>query len=266
MNKFDIYYRTAQERLRSQERSAHQDGIRAFQLVTIAGALLIAGLTLLGLSGNFPYEGDTSSVAAVVILVMIFAWILYTVRRAVNAFAGFNQTARQRLWIQGRLPERRGIRAFCLAVLEARRGLTLGEFRRVVTGILIWVIVSAALLVVGYVLLVDSHEDLGDLPIMDVISIGILLAGFFVAAWLGVQAVFFRKLSRGPIPKDLAARVFSLDSNDFCKWVGDLYSEAIEANGEILSERDYLLSWAAFGVGLEVFALAMLGFCNLWGC
>ena len=226
---------------------AHQYDIRAFQLVTIAGALLIAGLTLLGLSGNFPYEGDTSSVAAVVIAVLMFGLLIYAVWWTFNAFTDFNRAAQQRLWNQGWLPERRGIRAFGLAVLEARGGLTLAGFRRVITGILVWLVVSAALLVVEIVLIVDSHADLSTAPIVDVISSGILVAGFFFAAWLGIQAVFFNKLSGGPIPKELAARVCSLDTNDFCKWVGDLYSEAIEANGEVLSERDSLLKLATLG-------------------
>ena len=133
-------------------------------------------------------------------------------------------------------------------------------------GILAWAIVTATLLTAEIVLLVDYDVDLSTAPTVDVISIGILVAGFFVAAWSGVQAIFFKKLNEGPIPKDLAARVYSLDSNDFCKWVGDLYSEAIEDNVEVLSDRDYLLRWAAKGVGLEAFALAMLGFCTLWGC
>ena len=204
--------------------------------------------------------------AAVLIAVLMFGWLIYTARRASNALPDFIRKAKQRLWNQGWLLERPGIRTLCLKALEASKGSILAGSCRMVTGILVWLVVPAALIVAEIVLLVDSDANLSSTPIVDVISSGVLVAGFFFAAWLGIQAVFFKKLSGGPIPKELAARVCSLDTNDFCKWVGDLYSEAIEANGEVLSERDSLLKLATLGVGLEVLALAMMGFCSLWGC
>ena len=269
MNKFDVYLRTAQERLQSQEATAREHGTRAFQLVTIAGALLVAGLTLLGLSTSFPYEGDASSIAAIILLAILWLWILNWLRRAKDAAMALYRACLDGLWSRAWLAGIRTVRTVDLTLLMRRRGVTFAAFKRLAgrlaAGVWEWVMIAVIAFGAATVLR-SSYEDLNSIPTVEIIAIVVMLGGFFFTAWLGVFAVFFKQLSRGPVPIELGEKICLHDPDDFSRLVGDHYSQAIESNFEVLSERGRLLGWSAMGLLMEVVGLLILGSCSLWRC
>ena len=201
MDNFDIYYRTAQERLQSQERLARDYGIKAFQLVTIAGVVLLAGLEIF----KFPDKGDTTVLAALAILGVAVVWCL-------NA-AWSQGKGVPRKWRERPQGEEIGARDRRISILN--RPVVLPDVCVVVASIgfgfvkiLFWLAVAAGL-GATLVFFVNS-ESIDDLPIVEVLAVVGLFGGFSFTALLGVTSVFGKRLSRGPTATDLTEKVDEL--------------------------------------------------------
>ena len=256
MDKIDTFYVTAQERLQSQERLAHDYGIRAFQLVAIAGVVLVAGLRIF----DFPDEGDASALAALVILGVALLWSLYEARGRWNVVC--------RAW-SDRLQSQEALAEDCLTnspetIVTLRRAwvgvasIGLGS-----TKVLLWLIVAGGLGVV--LVLFANSTDIGDLPILEVSASLGLFAGFSFTALFAVTSVFYKALSRGPTSEDLSEKVDLLESESYRRWIGISYAKALEVNEGVLSERDVFLQFAVLCLVVEVAALVLIGSHSVFG-
>ena len=247
MNKLDIYYRTAQERLQSQEALAREYGIKAFQLVTIAGALLVAGLTLLNVTDSFP---DKEDAPVVISLALLSTWILIGLWRTAKSAKTFSREACEAPHHNMPTPPKVSIRARLQPAV----------------GVLEWMSIAGVLLAIVIILFISHDKSLDSLPTIEVIAIVALMSGFFLTAWLSSYTVFVNRLDRNPWPGQLADKFSLLTTNVFLKWISDSYTESINANEGVLSRKDLLLSTAALSLLVQVIAILMLGVCSIFGC